>query len=248
MDKIAKDQYFDAERTHWWFVVRALIIEDLVKRKIWQGETLKILNIGCGTGRTSEILEKFGTVKSVEYDHDLYEICKNKIQIDIIKGSITDLPFAENTFDMVCAFDVIEHVEDDQKAVNEMFRVCKPNGHLYILVPAFQSLWSEHDVLSHHFRRYKYKSLKRLFNNLGGQEIYTTYFNTLLFFPIYFIRIIKNKINLKSKHVIDKTDVDLFKNSRLNVIFELIFSFERKLLNFFTFPFGVSIALIWKKK
>ena len=90
------------------------IIDKEEKRK------LKILNIGIATGKTSEMLSGFGEVTSLEYDATCAEFVRNELNIDVVEGSILKLPFKENSFDVVCAFDVIEHVEDDQKAILEM--------------------------------------------------------------------------------------------------------------------------------
>ena len=157
-------EYAQLEREHWWFQVRGKIISKLILTSIETNENkqLNILNIGAATGKTSEILSKFGKVTSLEYDKDCCDYAKQQFNMTIIHGSILELPFMDEEFDLVCAFDVIEHVEDDLLGINEMKRVCKIDGLLVLTVPAFMFLWSHHDEVNHHYRRYTLNNLKDL--------------------------------------------------------------------------------------
>jgi ubiquinone/menaquinone biosynthesis C-methylase UbiE len=130
-------------------VVRLEILkQELQKIIVSNNQKLKILNIGIATGKTSEMLAEFGEVTSIEYDSVCAEFVRQKLNIEVIEGSILELPFEDNYFDFVCAFDVVEHVENDKKAISEMKRVCKQKGKICITVPAFQSLWSHHDEIN----------------------------------------------------------------------------------------------------
>jgi ubiquinone/menaquinone biosynthesis C-methylase UbiE len=205
------------------------------------------LNVGAATGRSSEMLEPFGQIQSIEYDEPSYQFCRDVLKMKIDQGSITELPYADNAFDCVCAFDVVEHVEDDGKAIEELFRVCKPGGKIFVTVPAFMSLWSDHDVVNHHFRRYTQKELLYLFKAHGGKLKRSTYFNFFLFMPIYAVRSLQKL--LKKKNVDElKPDNEMVESRFINGIFHAIFSFERILLKKMNFPFGVSLLLIWEKK
>ena len=197
-------EYYDLERKHWWFVAREKIIvnyiKKMIKQKFLNSDDLKILNVGCGPGRSSQYLASFGEVTSIEHDKECCEFASEKTGLTIINGSITDLPFQAESFDLVCAFDVIEHVEDDQLAITEMKRVAKNEGILLITVPAFMGVWSHHDVINHHFRRYKLPQIRKLFlKDNNGLMIFSSYFNTFLFPPIYFFRIISNWFNSGEK-------------------------------------------------
>ena len=185
-------EYYELERNHWWFVAREGILSNYIQQLIQQEKLpsadLKILNVGCGPGRSSEYLSKFGKVTSIEYDKFCCEFASEKTGLEIINGSITELPFSDNSFDLVCAFDVIEHVEDDLLAVNEMKRVVKDEGIIFITVPAYMSLWSHHDEINQHFRRYKLHEVDRLFKfDKNGKTIFSSYFNFFLFLPITLI-------------------------------------------------------------
>lgn len=246
-------EYYDLERNHWWFVAREKIISNHVKKLIRDKhlpeKEIKILNVGCGPGRSSQYLSKFGKVTSIEYDKECCEFASEKTGLEIINGSITQLPFSDKSFDLVCAFDVIEHVEDDQLAVNEMKRVVKEDGVIFITVPAFMSLWSHHDVINHHFRRYKIKEIERLFEKQKeGNKIFVSYFNFILFPPIYLIRQLSNLFISDEKRPGSGSDFETFKPGIMNTLLYNVMGFESKLLNSnFKLPFGVSILYSWKK-
>ncbi len=246
-------EYYDLERNHWWFVAREKIISNYIRRLIQKEQlsdmNLNILNIGCGPGRSSEYLSQFGKVTSVEYDKFCCEFASQKTGLEIINGSITELPFTENSFDLVCAFDVIEHVENDQLAVTEMKRVVKKDGVVFITVPAYMSLWSHHDVINHHFRRYKLPEIKKLFLTVNdGKMIFSSYFNTFLFPPIYAFRKLSNLFKTGEKRAGSGSDFEAFKPGLLNNILFAIMHFETKFINSnISLPFGVSILYTWKK-
>ena len=246
-------EYYELERNHWWFVAREGILTNYIQKLIDKGvlpsSDLNILNVGCGPGRSSEYLSKFGKVTSVEYDKYCCEFASEKTGLEIINGSITELPFEDGTFDLVCAFDVIEHVEDDQLAVNELKRVVKDQSMVLITVPAFMSLWSHHDVINHHFRRYKLKEVKKLFSDTNnGKMIFSTYFNTFLFPPIYIFRQLSNLFKTGEKRTGSGSDFEAFTPGITNTLLYRIMYFESKLVNSGLYmPFGVSILYLWKK-
>ena len=246
-------EYYELERNHWWFVAREGILSNYIQQLIKQGQLpstdLKILNVGCGPGRSSEYLSKFGKVTSIEYDKFCCEFASEKTGLEIINGSITELPFSDNSFDLVCAFDVIEHVEADQLAVNELKRVTKNESLILITVPAFMSLWSHHDVINHHFKRYKIKEVNQLFDSTNnGNKVFDTYFNSFLFLPIYFFRKVSNLLKLGQKRKGSGSDFEAFKPGILNTILYKVMSFESRFINRKKkFPFGVSILYNWKK-
>jgi SAM-dependent methyltransferase len=245
-------EYYNYERQHWWFVAREKLIINTIKSHVLLATNkanLKILNIGCSTGRSSEYLAKFGEVTSLEYDKECCDFTTKKTGLHIINGSITELPFEDNSFDLVCAFDVVEHVEDHKKALEEMKRVAVTNGILFITVPAFMSLWSHHDEVNYHFRRYKIKELNNLFSmKRDGVKMYSTYFNSLLFLPILLFRKASNIFKFGDKRKGSGSDFESYNNSFLNKILFNIMHLEKIFINNkITLPFGVSLLYLWKK-
>jgi len=246
-------EYYDLERSHWWFMARERIISNYIKNLIASKklkDNPRILNVGCGPGRTSEFLSAFGNVTSIEYDKYCCEFASERTGLEIIHGSITELPFEDKAFDLVCAFDVIEHVEDDQLAVSELKRVAKDEAVLLVTVPAFMDLWSHHDVINHHFRRYKMKQVKRLFQNGGkGKNLYHTYFNSFLFPPVYLFRKLSNMVESGKKRKGSGSDFEAFNPGLVNKLLFKIMGSESSFVNRgIKFPFGVSILYCWKKE
>lgn len=246
MDRQMLDKYRQLELEHWWFRVRERILKDGVSDITRGRQGLRILNVGAATGRSTEFLQPFGTVSSVEYDVPSFRYCRDVLKLDIVQASITDLPFESDSFDLVCCFDVIEHVEDDAKGVQELVRVCRPGGIVYLTTPAYMSLWSDHDRLNHHFRRYQMREIAGLFDPTKGRPTRKTYFNSLLFPPIWLARRMQQLLPKKKDEAL-KPDNEFMQSPLTDRIFGAIFSLERWLLRITDFPFGVSIMVVWQK-
>jgi SAM-dependent methyltransferase len=247
MDREYYTRYYTYERTHWWFRARANILRDRVKKLAGDERSLRILNIGAATGYSSEWLGEFGEVVSVEYDKDCCVFLNEKLHIKAVNASITALPFDMDTFDLVCAFDVIEHVDDDLTAVQEMVRVCRPGGTVFVTVPAYMGLWSKHDETNHHKRRYVRRHLRELFRLKSGTIENTSYFNTLLFPMIWLARKVANLLPRSDRAGQRASDFELGNSRFLDTVLYFIFSAERVFLRIIRFPFGVSILLLFRK-
>jgi SAM-dependent methyltransferase len=247
MDKKYIEAFGQLETTHWWFLIRKKIILLVLHKYIFpQKKILKILNVGAAAGASSKWLETLGDVTSVEYD-DLFFSYLQSRNFPVTKASITNLPFADESFDLVCALDVIEHVENDSKAVSELFRVCKTGSKICITVPAFQSLWGSHDIANSHYRRYKKKQLKNLVKNAKSSILYISYFNTILFPFIYLFRKI-NSLSKKDNKKIGSDFESFTTNKAINAILKMLFGIELFLLKFMKFPFGVSLIMLLEKQ
>lgn len=253
MDQAYFKDYYHLEREHWWFLVRRKILAERINTLLNRPRQIHSLNVGAATGTTSDMLMEFGEVMSIEYDEECCRFTQGFLQTPIIQGSILELPFEDNQYDLVTAFDVIEHVEDHQKAVEELWRVCKPGGHIAITVPAYQFLWGPHDEINHHFRRYTATQLQQLFAQLKGQVIYTTYYNSFLFLPIAAFRLLvkllqglrstkKEQPPARSDHKV--LGIHGWINRLLSGIFHLDYYWLKAGLRF---PAGVSIMLFYKK-
>jgi 2-polyprenyl-3-methyl-5-hydroxy-6-metoxy-1,4-benzoquinol methylase len=245
MNKNYYSEYFKLERENWWFTARLKIIHAQVAMIAKGNKNLRILNIGAATGATSLMLEEFGKVKSIEYDEYCYNFVKERLGIDLELGSILELRFNNEEYDLVCAFDVIEHVECDTTAVSEMLRVCKKGGHIFITVPAFMFLWGAHDIVNQHYRRYLSKQLKNLLSK--SSILYLTYFNSILFMPIAVIRLLSKIIPIKRKGA--GSDFGILDSKLLNFIFYKTFLFEKTWMTHrVKMPCGVSLLAIAMKK
>jgi SAM-dependent methyltransferase len=249
MDKAYYREYFDLERRHWWFRARAEILMGHLRRALGpSGQRLQILNVGAATGRSSELLSQFGQVTSVEYDWDCCAFTRSQTGLELVQASITQLPFPSGSFDLVCSFDVIEHVQDDSAAVDELRRVCRNNGLVSITVPAFMFLWSRHDDVNHHCRRYTGGQLRRVMAKTGARPVFHSYFNFWLFFPIAAFRLLGLILPQKPR---EDAGSDFFavQNQLLDKVFYAVFRTEAPLLRWgLRLPVGVSILSTWRKE
>jgi len=239
-------KYYSFERNHWWFLIREKIIRQQLNKSLPVNAHLKILNVGAATGKSSQMLQQYGEVISVERDHDTCVFLCKELGLPVVEGSVESLPFDNNAFDVVCVFDVIEHIEQQEKAIQELYRVCKNGGILYCSVPAFHFLWSTHDEVNHHKRRYTVNEIREVVGRKFVIE-YNTYFNTLLFLPVWFARTILPRLQKPQKPVSDFEHNKTLNGNFFSLIFKAVFSMELFWLRYFTFPFGVSILLRGRK-
>jgi ubiquinone/menaquinone biosynthesis C-methylase UbiE len=239
-------EYYTLERSHWWFTARKKILESQVQN-LATTSNIKILNIGVATGSTSEMLANFGQVTSVEFDHECCEFLRSELKMEVIEGSITELPFEANSFDLICAFDVVEHVKEHEKAVSEMKRVCKDSGTIFCTVPAFNFLWSQHDDINHHVRRYTRTEFSNLFSG-SGKINYSSYFNFFLFLPVACFRFVSKIFPSAITRKGAGSDFTVKGSDLFSNLFYHIFSSENALIKrHYSLPFGISYMLIWKK-
>jgi len=254
MDKNYYKEYYHLERNHWWFKARMEILESMIVNKINpdKAQPLRILNVGAATGASSQMLEQFGEVTSLEYDKDCCAFLAEKVGIQALNASVLELPFEDNSFDLVCCFDVIEHVEDDDTAVQEMQRVMSKAGHLFITVPAFMFLWSHHDEVNHHHRRYTRPQLLSVVDKKGLKVKKATYFNFFTYFPIALYRLAFSKRDKQNKQSEESTGSDfevMNGASWVNTLLYKVFRTEKWLLRRnLAFPVGVSIMTLLQKE
>ena len=242
-------EYYNLEREHWYFLARNRLIMHHIRDILSTKNKVKILNVGAGTGYTSELLKEFGKVESLEYDKDCCQFVSKNLYIEIVNGSILDLPYRENEFDLVCAFDVIEHIEDDLLGVSELKRVCKKGGFVVITVPAYMFLWSKHDEVNQHFRRYRKSEILNLFKE-KGKFLYHSYYNFWLFFPVALFRILNNLFGFtKTTEENTGSDFSLHKKGSLisSFLFKVFYSESFFIKKQIPLPFGVSIISSWRK-
>jgi SAM-dependent methyltransferase len=249
MDKLYYKEYLKLEREHWWFKARLEILEQITHQlSIKINNNPKILNAGAATGATSVMLKKYGDVLSLEYDKDCAEYLSEILDEEVLNNSLTNLPLDKQSLDLVCAFDVIEHIEEHEKAIQEINRVLKCNGYIFLTVPAFNFLWSKHDDINHHFRRYRINELKKILNKNGFTIEYSSYFNFFLFLPIFFIRLFSKLLPNKKRDESTGSDFEKFNSNLLNKFLYKIFLSESALLKRkIKLPFGVSALVIAKK-
>jgi len=210
-------------------------------------ENRQILDIGCSIGTTTIALKKYGRVIGIDYSQPDISFCKklNKIQY-ILNTKATYLPFKDESFELITLFQVIEHIEDDQQVVKEAGRVCKRGGYILLVTSSYNFLWSCHDEITEHKRRYYKSQIKTLVKNAGFCIRRLSYINTFLFPIIVVVRLAQRLfykyINIEQnlKDIANITPI-------INRVLTTILKIEGLLIKKFNFPFGVSIICLAKK-
>jgi ubiquinone/menaquinone biosynthesis C-methylase UbiE len=179
MEREYELQTHRAEDRHWWYRGRRRVLKGVIEH-LQVPAGARILDAGCGSGRNMVDLAQFGAVSGIELSQTSARIAKERHAGEIIEGSITQMPFADESFEMAVCLDVIEHLEDDIGALKELRRVIAPGGSLLVTVPAYQWLWSSHDEINHHHRRYSTNTLLTACQAAGWQCVLSTHFNSLL--------------------------------------------------------------------
>lgn len=238
-------QYDLFEKDWWWFAGR----HDLVSRIFctFGLENNRVLEIGCCSGENSKIFNdsiiyygvdiSLNVIKRGNCNND-----KNNKNKNLILSDANHLPFSDKKFDVVLMLDVLEHIEDDILAIEEAHRVLKDDGFMIVLVPAFEFLWDEHDILNEHKRRYTKSGLATKINRKFNMAR-MSYWNFFLFVPIALMKIIKR---IRMKKTADFVALpDIVNNTLfLNILKIENYLIQRKIY----IPIGVSIVCICKNE
>ena len=240
------------EDDHWWFSSRTLVINTLMRKILPKTKGLYLLDIGCGAGNMIHHLSKYGKVKGIEIDPRPVKQARLR-GYDVDQFDATKpLPFEDNTFDVVTAFDVIEHVDADMAALQEAWRVLKPGGHVVITVPAFMFLWSNNDVINDHKRRYTAKELKDKLLKTGftvNRISYNNFFVFPLAAPLIMLRR-GHEPELASHHLQEEEyQVEMEPASPMvNSVLTGVGKVEAALIKYINLPWGTSLIAIAKKQ
>lgn len=254
MEELHYDQLAKFEETHWWHLARQRIIVDFLRynfEKLHISNTAKLLDVGCGTGKMLSLLKSVADPVGVDYSPKAIEYCVKKGAGKATLANGSKLPFENESFDVVSAQEVIEHIEDDGSALQEWGRVLKKDGIIFLTCPAYQWMWGPADKFALHFRRYTLRRLKKVVEDNGYEITKASYFNTLLFPGIAAIRLARKPfIDLDAMSAIDMEKAFDFNIGPkfLNGFLAWIFGLERYLLRWCNLPYGVSIILIARKK
>lgn len=240
-----EDHYYrhmaDIQARHWWYEGRRRILAAIIRRLTLPAHA-KIFEAGCGTGANLGMLRAFGHVDGME-PHDFGRDHAMKISgCDVRRGFLPDdIPF-QGPYDLIGAFDVIEHVDDDKGSLKTLYAMTAPGGYALFTVPAWMFLWSQHDVINHHKRRYTRPDFAGLLRQSGYEVVFSSYYNFWLFPLIAAVRFAKNTFGLK-----DSPDLAMPPPAPINSLLALIFASERLVLGKIPLPFGVSIIALCRK-
>jgi SAM-dependent methyltransferase len=250
MERSYYQEYFFFEQDNWWFVSRRRILLALMRRSLPVRRGLRVLDAGCGTGINLEYLTEFGTVTGVDFADEAIEFCRRRGNDGVRKADLTHLDgWPDGEWDLVTALDVVEHIDDDRAAVRELVRVTKPGGHLLVTVPAFPALWSEHDEVNHHRRRYRASELRALLEGSGCELVRFTYMNSLLFPIAWIVRTwqrARRRVLGPPDHPPRTDFVDY--HPVVNALLQAAFTSETPLVTTVGLPFGLSLVCLARKR
>jgi 2-polyprenyl-3-methyl-5-hydroxy-6-metoxy-1,4-benzoquinol methylase len=243
---------YQSEEKNFWFRVRNKIIGNAITRYL--SPRSRILEVGCGNGYVSRYLKKMGhRVECADLFFDGLQFCKERDAGYLYyQCNLLDRLFIEE-FDGICAFDVLEHIDDDDAVLKNMHDALKPGGTLFITVPADRRLWSVMDIYAEHKRRYSMKELRTKIEGNGFKVIKMSYFMTFLYpFILLSRKLLLRTGNMNDedmkKQINKEAMSELQPNGILNFIFFFIFRLEVPLLRSFNFPFGSSLLSVAVKE
>lgn len=227
------------EERHWWFTGRRRILAGMMERMHLRPGSA-ILELGSGTGGNLAMLSHFGTVTAVEMDAGAREISLTRCPgVDVRAGMLPDgLPLAGQSFDLICLFDVLEHVDDDMGALRAAKAHLAPGGAVLLTVPAHQSLFGPHDVEHHHKRRYAYAELRDKLLAAGFMVERLSYMNVALLPVAWVLRWLDKVLGR------DRPTGSGLPSSPVNQALAAVFGAEAALLPHLNLPFGLSLLAV----
>jgi SAM-dependent methyltransferase len=234
---------YQVEETHWWYVGRRRIIECLIEkiRDTLNKSNPRILDVGCGTGANLKMLAAYGNAEGVDISQQAVDYCRQRGLQSVKLGAAEQLPYENDSFDLVTALDVIEHLDDDIAGLREMRRVLRHDGRVLLFVPAFMFLWGVQDDVSNHRRRYTLPSLLSAVETAGFSVEWSSYANISFFLPVLLVRSVMRWLGL---HAATEYGINI---SLMNGPFARLFAAERFILNRAQLPFGVSAVCIARR-
>lgn len=238
MERIVYDRMAEIDQLHWWYRARRDVLSDLIARNIALPADARILEVGCGTGHNLAMLGRFGRVDAIEVDAAARAIATERLGRAVLDAPLPALTgIAEGTYDLIAILDVIEHIDEDEAGLKSLAGKLRPGGRILITVPAFPWMWSAHDVVNHHKRRYTRRTLKALVAGAGLKLEMMSWFNSLLF-PLAAAARLAGRLTGK-----EDSD-DRLPPRPVNSLFEWIFGLERYAIGRLPFPPGVSLVAI----
>jgi SAM-dependent methyltransferase len=228
------------EESHWWFWGKRLLMRRLLGDRLAGRSGVRILDIGCGAGANALELSAYGEVTASDRSLDALAFVRSRGVANVVASEAPGLPFGDGSFDVVTAYDVVEHVEDDVGFVRELARVLAPGGALAVHVPAWPFLWSQHDVVLEHKRRYTRRGLRELMRSSGLALEWLGWTNFTIFAPTAAIRWTRRLVGAGEGAGADLGVVP----APLNAVLRGIYRVEASVAATAGLPIGVSLAAI----
>lgn len=240
MDADAYSKMFVIEEALWWYRGRRKVCFDLLDRVIGKNKSLDILDVGCGTGYNLVKLADYGRASGVDMSPEALNFCRKRGVENVRLHEAGELPFDDHSQDLLTAFDVIEHIDDDRQALNEFHRVLRPGAGLLIYTPALPWMYNDHDRRVHHKRRYVKSELRSKIVEAGFEIQYISYVN-LLILPIVLLARLYFRLRPREHAEMEVPP------KPLNMLFTGLVYLESLLLSRTTLPYGMTLVALAKK-
>ena len=240
MERVVYDRMAELDQLHWWYRARREVLRALIERTIALPgpEEARILEVGCGTGHNFAMLRHFGRLDGLELDSAARALASRRLGHAVMDSplpQLTGVPMG--AYDLIAMLDVLEHIEDDEAALVSLARRLRPGGRLLITVPAHPWMWSAHDEVNHHKRRYTRRTLSAVVGKAGMKVEMLSWFNSLLF-PLAAAARLAGRVTGK------QDSDDTLPPGPVNWLFEKLFALERYAIGRVPFPPGVSLVAI----
>lgn len=241
MHKYLYQDLYNLEDKHFWHLGKRELADKIIKKYL-SVKKPQILDIGCGTGKNLDMLNKIGYSYGIDASPEAIKFCKLRKLNNVSLGKAENTGFNNNSFDLVTMFDVLEHTSES-KTLAEASRIIKSPGYLLITVPAYKWLWSKWDEVLKHKKRYTKNEIKEILDRYGFKTIKTSYFFSYLLIPVIITRFIKQLMR-KEDYGSDFS----INNPIINFIAKLANLIEQFIISRSSLPFGTSVMVLAKKE
>lgn len=242
MNPVEYERMYRYEDHYWWFVSRRELVDALIRQLPLSPNPL-IVDVGCGTGATAALLQKYGMVIGVDISPLALSWSRQRGLNNLLLAAAERLPIAHESADVVVATDILEHLDDDVAVLKEFYRTLKPGGYVVVTVPAYSILWSEHDLALMHRRRYVAHTLAQRSRSVGFEIVRLTYALFFLFPLALAMRLLKRRPPPGKEPEAQLPPLPEWLN-RFLIRFQRI---ETSLLTHLRFPWGVSVVAVLRK-
>ncbi len=239
MDREYGERYRSLFEKHWWWRARTKYILETLRRYRPPGGWSNILDVGCGDGLFFEHLKRLGNVEGVEPCAELVDLenpDRNRIHI----GPFDEHFVPNKKYSLILMLDVLEHLPDPIAALRHAMDLLEPEGTFIATVPAFMLLWTNHDVLNHHFTRYTKGSFREVAKSAGMESVEERYLFHWMFPAKLGVRLIERALRLNP-------EAPVARDSWMNEFLYRISRLEQSSLSLLPVPFGSSLMVVGRR-
>lgn len=236
---------FEIEEDYWWYRGLRVLLQELIAKYVASDGSAKILDAGCGTGKNLQLLSRHGDAWGVDIAEEAIQFCHMRgIRPErTLLASLLELPLPDQLFDVAFSFDVICNIQHDVAAFQEIRRTLKPNGRMIVQLPAYDFLWSAHDVAVGHKYRYTAQGLREKIERAGLRVETLTYLNMTLFPLIALLRFARRPAASDKHAHSDLTPLP----GPINRVLTRLFSAEMRAAPRHRFPYGISLLAVARR-